>query len=388
MARHYKSLKQVSFGHYDILEQNPDLRLSLLPTLCVAASKGEDLEPSYTELKRAFENLVRIFSSSSSCRICLFIDGIDEFEGDHVRLSDFFASVAASPNIKLVVSSRPIPACIDVFADFPSLRLQDLTYVDIKFYTNDIVKSHKRWREILREEDACERQLIGEIVEKSSGVFLWVILAVASLLDGRRNYDRVTDLRRRLEDLPADVEKLYNHMLNRLEPRYQSQASQLLQIVYQHVDPMESDSLSTLQLSFADEDAEYAVVSEVKSLPVGEKISRCKAAEGRVRSRCCGLIEIWHNSNLPEGQRILDSRVRLLQKTVMEFLLNSDFWNHITSSTKFSPFDPIVALASAFLLDIKTSSSITDSGSFSFVGIFELMERCLAFCRAMKCTTC
>lgn len=368
----------------DILNQNPELLPSLVPTLCVAALKGEDLEPSYTELKRAFENLVRIFSSSASCRMCLFIDGIDEFEGDHFILSDFFASVAASPNIKLVVSSRPIPACVDVFANSPGLRLQDLTFNDIKSYTNDIVGGNKRWREIAREENARARQLIGEIVEKSSGVFLWVVLVVASLLDGLRNYDRVADLRQRLEDLPADVEKLYNHMLGKLEPRYQRQASQLLQIVYQHVDIEDDSFLSTLQLSFAEEeDPEYAIISEVESLSIAKKISRCKATEGRVRSRCCGLIEIWHDWDLSEEERITHSRVNFLHRTAVEFLRNSDVWSHIASFTKSSPFDPNVALASAFLFDIKTSFS----GDSYFHVICPLMTRCVIFCRLAECTT-
>ena len=372
---------------HDILEQNPELSPQLVPTLCVAASKGENLEPSFRELMRAFENLKQILSSSTSYKMCLFIDGIDELEGDHTGLSNFFAAAAAcSPNIKLVISSRPIPVCVDVFGDFPGLRLQDLTFNDIRSYTNDMVRKNKRWPEIAGDDDLC--QLINEIVEKSSGVFLWVVLAVASLLDGLRNYDRVADLRKRLETLPPDLENLYSHMLDKLEPLYQTQASQLLQIVYQHVDLADGLYLSTLQLSFAaEENPRYAVESRVEPLPIAQKVSRCKATEGRVRSRCCGLIEIWQSLDLPEEESIITSHVSFLHRTVVEFLRNSEVWSHITSFTKFSSFDPNVALASGFLLEIKTMSLNMNTGHIYFEVIRESMRRCLSFCCVAETTT-
>lgn len=371
---------------HDILKQNPELLPSLVPTLCVAASKGEDLEPSYMELKKGFENLVQI-SSSTSRKICLLIDGIDEFEGDHFTISNLFASIATSLNIKILVSSRPISACVDVFADSPSLRLQDLTYDDIRRYTNDIVGANKRWCEMVIEEDLHATQLVDEIAEKASGVFLWVVLVVASLLDGLRNYDRMTDLRRRLEALPADLENLYRHMLGKLEPLYQRQASQLLQIMYQQVDVEPGIPLSTLQLSFADEeDLGYAIACKIESLSSSKMISRCRATQARVRSRCCGLVEILHPWQFSEERRMIMSQVTFLHRTVVEFLRNSDVWSDLTNFTRPSAFDPNVALASCFLLDIKTLSD-PNTVPFYFTGIRSRMKRCLNFCRFAERTT-
>ena len=73
-------------------------------------------------------------------------------------------------------------------------------------------------------------ELVSEIVQRANGAFLWVHLVVWSLLDGLRNKDAVSDLRRRLGLLPSDLDEFYGHMLSRISPLYMMQASQIFQI--------------------------------------------------------------------------------------------------------------------------------------------------------------
>ncbi|KAF2787193.1 hypothetical protein K505DRAFT_205360, partial [Melanomma pulvis-pyrius CBS 109.77] len=61
-------------------------------------------EPTYTELKRAWSLLLE--KSQKFLKIAVFIDGIDEFDGDHSDLAEFFTSVC-SVRVKVIVSSRP-----------------------------------------------------------------------------------------------------------------------------------------------------------------------------------------------------------------------------------------------------------------------------------------
>lgn len=142
---------------------------------------------------------------------------------------------------------------MDIFAGYPNLRLQDLTYNDIRKYTVEKVHTQRRWRELLEEEGPQSAQLITDIVEKAQGVFLWVVLVVMSLLEELRNYDRITDLRQRLDVLPPDLENLYKHMLNKLQRLYFRQASELLQLVLKHIEIEADCPLTALHLSFADE---------------------------------------------------------------------------------------------------------------------------------------
>lgn len=51
--------------------------------------------------------------------------------------------------------------------------------------------------------------IIHDIVEKSAGVFLWVILACKALEKGFTDYDRLNELRRRVKELPPELEDMF-----------------------------------------------------------------------------------------------------------------------------------------------------------------------------------
>lgn len=191
---------------YTLLQNCDDLLPICLPSWHAAASRGK-LDPeqtlTLTELKAAFLNAIE--SRAVARHFRFFIDGIDEFEGDHAELSEFFKSVARSPWLKVILSSRPIPACMDVLHECANLRLQDLTHNDIENYVYDMIGKHRRIKELQYEQQEETSNLVSEIVEKASGVFLWVTLVVKSLLDGLRNFDTIQDLRQRLDDTPEEL---------------------------------------------------------------------------------------------------------------------------------------------------------------------------------------
>ncbi|RSL82872.1 hypothetical protein CEP51_004869, partial [Fusarium floridanum] len=78
-----------------------------------------------------------------------------------------------------------------------------------------------------------------------------VYLVTKSLLHGISSGDRVSDLQRRLDELPANLEKLFEKILDNIEPRYWEHAIQLFRIHGTH------PSISALRMSFADEESEH-----------------------------------------------------------------------------------------------------------------------------------
>lgn len=120
---------------HELLKQKPDLIPSVLPDMWHATDEGaSDLdELSYAEAKKVFLRLVNL--PWQSFRICLFIDGIDEFDEDHVDVATFVKSLV-STTVKVIVTSRPIPTCAETYDNSPSLRLQDLTNSHIATYIN------------------------------------------------------------------------------------------------------------------------------------------------------------------------------------------------------------------------------------------------------------
>ncbi|KAK0747095.1 hypothetical protein B0T18DRAFT_429933 [Schizothecium vesticola] len=74
---------------------------------------------------------------SKEFKVCLFIDGLDEFSGDPEAVIAVIKRISHLP-VKICVSSRPWLEFESAFGRGPSLQVQDLTYPDIKHF----VKSH------------------------------------------------------------------------------------------------------------------------------------------------------------------------------------------------------------------------------------------------------
>jgi hypothetical protein len=198
---------------FDVLDQHQDLIPFLVPGLyrtTVTDHTFGDTEITLSELKKAFKAFVE--NVSGRLKICFFIDGVDEYDGDYNDMIQLLTNLASSSSVKFVVSSRPIPACVEGFADCPKLSLQDLTHHDINLYIKDKLANHRLVKKLELREGLAAAQLVTEISTKSSGVFLWVMLVVKSLIDGLQNFDTVEDLTDRLNELPVDLEMLYKHM--------------------------------------------------------------------------------------------------------------------------------------------------------------------------------
>lgn len=298
--------------------------------------------PSLIELLRWFKRLAGM--DSRNC-YCILIDGIDEFDGDPAVVVDLLSSVSqginGSDSMKIVVSSRPIPVCVERFSHLPMLRLQDLTKGDIRAYVEGELLPRLERR---ISEDGDRLALIEQIVNKSCGVFIWVILTVRSLLRGLENRDTVHELRERLEELPSDLSDLYAHMMAKIPPLYQQQAASFFQLALEAMKTQNqrlSCPLLTLQASFA-EDARAAAAEEpVVQITREEELRRCDEIEGRIRSRCCGLIETRRAA--PSEMKLLSFTsyeypcIDFLHRTVIEFLQAKEVRQNMTTKSKIDP---------------------------------------------------
>jgi hypothetical protein len=113
---------------HDVLERYPELTPAAFPRLYKCWSNTDtSIEPTYVELKTAFRLLIQ---KATHLKLAFFIDGIDEFDGDHRDMAQFLQGLA-SPDVKMVVSSRPVNACLETFRNSPTLTLQDLTREDM-----------------------------------------------------------------------------------------------------------------------------------------------------------------------------------------------------------------------------------------------------------------
>ncbi|KAF2113604.1 hypothetical protein BDV96DRAFT_613546 [Lophiotrema nucula] len=299
---------------------------------------------SWPELKTAFELLGNV----GGIRIALFVDGLDEYDGDHEELANFFVRLA-SKGIKVCVASRPWLVFEDAFDSKPNMLLEHLTRKDIRVFVTDAFNANRHFVRLLGRNPTRGLRLIDEVVRKSSGVFLWVHLVAHSLLHGLANADRTSDLKRRLDELPTDLEELFEKLLRSLEPFYFSHAAQLVQLL--KAAPVLP---KLLEMSFADEeDAMTAINADIATLAIDEKIERSEQMRRRLNSRCKGLIGIsqYSNSNL--------ERVEFLHRTVKDFFDKPRIWAEIMDATPKS-FDAYQCWANSLLMELKTCDTDPD----------------------------
>lgn len=353
---------------HQILRQASELIPSISPTrweaLCLFGDDNRELTEA--ELHQMLRSVIKVLSDSS--RICLLADGLDEFNGSHEDLICLFKELIVNPNTKVCVSSRPWVVFEDEFKHKPSLKLQDLTYPDIKLYVSSHLYDNPGFVQLSQGEPAYAAQLADNIIDKASGVFLWVHLVVASLLAGMGYADRVSDLQRRLESLPPDLQLLYKKILLSLDPFYLEHAAQLFKLVQESLDPP-----SLLLLSFADEeDPRIAVTYPTQTLSDEQILLRSDTMRRRLNSRCKGLLEVGSAGNVVQSSG--DLMVQYLHRTVKDYIESEEAQLTLQSALK-APFDPHLRLCVGNLMHIKvidgTSDFLTDGAFWARV------QRCL-----------
>ncbi|KAL8350008.1 hypothetical protein RB598_005378 [Gaeumannomyces tritici] len=227
---------------YHFLDAEPALIPLVLPRLWKDMFEGHrsnpapQSPPSAAELSSALESFQK--HPLPKRKFCFLIDGLDEFSGNYLNGVSIIKRFTTNPHVKVLVSSRPIPVCADGFENCPKLRLQDLTRPDITRYVEDTVGSHPYMltlQSFATGEDANPRPIPAQLVDKASGVFLWVILACRSILEGFAACDHVDELLRRVDELPLELGELFQQMLQKVDARYHEEMAKILKICYQKI---------------------------------------------------------------------------------------------------------------------------------------------------------
>ncbi|KAM0710385.1 hypothetical protein Q7P35_002747 [Cladosporium inversicolor] len=317
-------------------------------------------EPDFPEVAAAFLKTL----AADGRKICFFIDGLDEYEGDSIRtaaLADYLEELArSSTNVKLVVSSRPLHELQAHIKAWPHLMLQDLTSGDISTFVEDELRRNEQMLRLEREEPTATADLVDELVSRASGVFLWVYVVVQSLLDGLESRDKVVDLIIRVHELPTELNELFSVMLERINPRYRAQGFRLLYITQQLLPHVDYAGLHALILSYAEE---YGFTTRTLpvcgEIPSAELEERQQAIEVVVRSRCLGLLEVsalkshtepYSNSSAALFKELTTNyRVDYIHKTVAEYLDGINIQARV-AETSGPTFDVKVAILNALLI--------------------------------------
>jgi hypothetical protein len=308
-------------------------------------------------------------------KICLLVDGLDEFDSDHGEIIQLFKNIVDSSNndVKVCASSRPWRIFEEAFNNIPSLKLQDLTLNDMNQYVDDRFNKDPRIRRIVRKEPEAGQDLMNEIVTRADGVFLWVILVVRALLEDLRTGDKITDLRSRLHILPISLDGLFKHTLfDTQSEAHVKEVSRIFQLIRARekicdfTRDQSAASLTLWELALAyEEDKDLPFQLPIHQASPEEISIRCQNMTNLLLIRCAGILEIHqkHAGNSGRARFLEDttentyilarSRVTYLHRTVRDFLTYSGVWDDVVSKTTFEKFDPHLCLLRSYILHLK-----------------------------------
>jgi hypothetical protein len=163
---------------------------------------------SQSEFKQMFSNL----GGLRGIRVFLLIDGLDECcpQQSHDDLMDTLMDMVERPKIKACLSSRPWNEFATRLRRSPSLRLDQITKLDMTTYVTKKIHSAVRHQALMAEE---VRKLVDLVVHRADGVFLWVELVVRAInveLKKDRGLVRVYSI---VEDLPSELDDYFTTLI-------------------------------------------------------------------------------------------------------------------------------------------------------------------------------
>lgn len=341
-----------------ILEEFPELMDTVLPLQYGIAMSAPWLTPKAIHMTdqdtvEALSNIIESPSLYKNKCLCLFIDGLDEFEQtvqedyrDLVGLLRRWATRSPG-NVKICVSSREYTYFINAFSETSRIRLHDLTRQDMEIYTRERL-AHASGDENLN-------SLISAMLGKANGIFLWVALVVKSMREGLDNGLSCAILIGQVDSLPDELESLYGHMIDTLDKVARRRAYQTFAMLIE-LNKYEF-RMSLLAYSFLNdyEQKKDLFVDQRDELSIPDLTgepgrNRMRSSKDMLAGWCKGLVEPYedhYTSDWGHWNLVLD----FTHRTVLEFLNSEVVKAKMNSSLgSFDHVDAISGLLIAHVL--------------------------------------
>ncbi|KAF6830545.1 hypothetical protein CMUS01_07705 [Colletotrichum musicola] len=261
--------------------------------------------------KRDVETALKLVLDQSDLwaahKVAFFIDGLDEFEGDHDHMMKLLLRWVREykDSVKLCVSSREWEIFRQRLAGCPSIRLQDITVRDIKSYVSHELSENEEF-ERLALTSPKTLDVVEQITAKAEGVFLWVKITLRGLKWGLLSGERFEDLKERINGLPTELEALYQSLfdsmkngrhMNKLD-RAKAMRTLLLAHLYADVDGKGHFRPSFMLISHSFLDDYTRVQNFAQKMyvqPIGKGVcdTRLEYARKLIYQRCMGFLETY-----------------------------------------------------------------------------------------------
>ncbi|KAH8429872.1 uncharacterized protein LDX57_007545 [Aspergillus melleus] len=367
---------------YQLLRLNHDLIPCTFPNLWAKirtmTSKERialHLEWDKDELQEAFHLYMK--SSLSKMKFCLFIDGLDEFEEGHRELIIFFKELSLNSNVKICLSSRPWTTIEEAFQSIgPNAKIQDITKNDLHQYATDRLRENVVVRRCLGRENLRTKELLQAIVDRASGVFLWIKLALDDILKGFAPEKGISGLMEKVDQLPAELDGLYEKLLfqDQTDIQIARTATFLFliesrEIAAEFVNDTSACALTVWELAFAlEEDDDYATDGVVSQVSDKFILERCSRTVECMHQRFAGLLSLQGRQTQDRPRtlkftdsieidsasvrQLADNKVTFIHRTVRDWLRDDHVHRRLEQRAE-AGFDPNLRLLQSYVLRLK-----------------------------------
>ncbi len=373
---------------FQILRRCP----SLIPIVCedrwqednVTMYRDKSNPWTLEELDEAFVTIAN--QPMPGVKFCIFIDGLDEYDGRPTDIIDRLQQLAKAKDIKLCLASRPWNAFRVAFAGGNcdgSLLLERYTKRDIERFVKDILEKDKRFTQAERT-DKRYGLFVHEVIERALGVFLWVYLIVNDILKGLGDQNKLEDLQARLDAMPDTLESYFKGIFDRIDRVHRTESAKVFLLTTHAVQPLSVACYRYLEKEHSEPG--YALERAIMPMSSTQLRHIHRSVRDRINFLCTDLLEL--NETITDQK--LDYQVDFLHRTVRDFLMEKDMHQELVQratnngTTKWDAHQALchVELARAKSLPLKDEFQLRLNVVFSLIDAlmfyaheFEIMQK-------------
>lgn len=270
----------------------------------------------------------------------LFVNGLDELDRreDPYNLLGLLAELGSHHQIaKICVSSRVEQAFKLGLGDALRLALSQLTGDDIQHTAEEVLTRFLSESFMIRQR-VDRTVLVGKLIAKANGVFLWLRVALKSSKLGLTGDEDKQKLLRRLDGLPTDLDTLYRSMWSRLSDDasiYERDAANYFRLMLAWDDEKYQGllgPLTTFHMLVMYDFTCADLISKGRDATLrSEKVAKSlQKMHNQLELRCGGLLEL---TRLEEADKHLDRilsndglhsyKIDWIHRTALDFLIVS-----------------------------------------------------------------
>ena len=195
---------------FQLCEKDPDLSSRVPELMSFLAQPSETWLPSVNTLYQALRRAIE----ASVTRLLVLLDGLDEYDGNKVELVTLINTLG-SQYVKFCLASRADPPFSHAFHGVPSFEMRELNTPGIRAFAAQTLQNFFSRSACF--DDSALDNVAEDIAQRSRGVFLWVRFTIFELIDGFIRGEALDSkaLRRRLEQVPQELQDIYSRIFCR-----------------------------------------------------------------------------------------------------------------------------------------------------------------------------